>query len=211
MKVSVLPLGDDALEVRFDDRSLRPAVAACLIRDAVWKEVVPGKLGVAVQFDPLDLSPEDARSRVLEIMQDFRHGLAGVPSRIALTVHVSAEAAPDLERLAELNNTTATALLDQVFGRPVRIDMMGFMPGFAYLECVDPQIHAERLVTPRRHVEAGSVGIVTGQMCLYPITGPAGWPIIGRISERLFDPSAGQPFLLAQGMEVSFRLIGSDP
>ena len=39
------------------------------------------------------------------------------------------------------------------------IDMLGFLPGFAYLGGLDPRLVTPRLAVPRTIIPAGSVGI----------------------------------------------------
>ena len=85
--------------------------------------------------------------------------------------------------------------------------MLGFMPGFAYVEGVDSTLKAERLSTPRQRLDAGSVGILSGQLGLYGLAGPGGWPVIGRLTETLFDVGRDVPFLLQEGQTI--RLVGA--
>jgi allophanate hydrolase len=54
-------------------------------------------------------------------------------------------------------------------------------------------------------VPAGSVGVLTGQVGLYALDGPGGWPIIGRVTVSLFNSHADKPFRLMPGDRV--RLV----
>ena len=91
-----------------------------------------------------------------------------------------------------------------------RVAMLGFMPGFAYLES-EEECHAiGRLASPRQLVSAGSIGIIGRQSCIYSFDSPGGWPIIGRTPLRLFDPAKNQPALLASGQTVRFQSITKD-
>jgi allophanate hydrolase len=83
--------------------------------------------------------------------------------------------------------------------------MLGFTPGFAYLSGLSPDIVSERLAHPRARVAAGSVGLITGQIGLYALDGPGGWPIIGRILNPLFDRERTEPFVLLAGDNVQLR------
>jgi len=88
--------------------------------------------------------------------------------------------------------------------------MMGFMPGFAYLMGLDPELATPRLKTPRTTVPAGSVGIAGVQTGIYPFESPGGWQLIGRTDLRLFHLNNDQPFLLSPGDEVRFIPIRDD-
>ena len=85
--------------------------------------------------------------------------------------------------------------------------------GFARVYCYqcghDYLLHVPRRKQPRQHVEAGSVGIADGRTGLYALSGPGGWPLIGRTTFRLFDPQAEEPFPIRAGMRIKFVSISA--
>ena len=58
-------------------------------------------------------------------------------------------------------------------GHDYLIDMLGFLPGFAYLGGLDERLHTPRLATPRTRIEPGAVGIGGAQTGIYPLASPA--------------------------------------
>ncbi|MFT4654971.1 MAG: KipI family sensor histidine kinase inhibitor [Kangiellaceae bacterium] len=56
---------------------------------------------------------------------------------------------------------------------------VGFMPNFAYLGVLSPQLKVSRLARPRHTVPAGAVAIADNQTAVYPSASPGGWHIIG--------------------------------
>lgn len=201
-------LGDDAVAVQPADRRLRHALAKSLRKAGDWVAVVPGKEFVAAQFDPAGLSPGDAVRRLVSWLGDFRPGTQWAGAPVDLRLDISGANAPDLEELAMQNGLTPEAFLEKVIQSELVVDMMGFTPGFAYVDGVDPALHAERLAVPRQRVSAGSVGLLRGQLGLYALSGPGGWPIIGRLTDTLFDPARDRPFLLAEGTQLRLTLAG---
>jgi inhibitor of KinA len=84
---------------------------------------------------------------------------------------------------------------------------VGFLPGFVYLGPLDSRLCVPRLETPRVRIPEGSVGLAQMQTGIYPFESPAGWRIIGRTSEQLFD-YRNEPFSLLQiGDMVKFVQI----
>lgn len=84
---------------------------------------------------------------------------------------------------------------------------VGFLPGFVYLGPLDPRLCVPRLETPRVRIPEGSVGLAQMQTGIYPFESPAGWRIIGRTHEQLFD-YRNEPFSLLQiGDRVKFVKI----
>lgn len=200
-------VGDDALAVRVAERAARHGLAGALRASGKWIDVVPGKGEVTVQFDPLEIAPTAAEALL-------RQQSANIPeteecAARALTLHMQTDdaAAPDLARLAAENGLTPGAFLARIEASPLIVDMIGFTAGFAYVAGVDPDLTAPRLDAPRQKVPAGSVGMISGQLGLYALAGPAGWPIIGRIAEPLFDARREAPFTLEAGMRLHL-LIG---
>ncbi|MFN4025417.1 MAG: 5-oxoprolinase subunit B family protein [Hyphomonas sp.] len=202
----IRPIGDDALALIVTDRSKRHALAAALRATGKWRDVVPGKGDVTVQFDPLALPPAEALAILTEQARTPPRPDALAAAPVTLTLLADTASAPDLAAVADANRLTQDALLARIAASPLIVDMMGFTPGFAYVEGVDPALQAERLAAPRQKVPAGSVGILTGQLGFYALSGPAGWPVIGRILEPLFDPAAATPFRLEAGMHIQIEI-----
>ena len=201
-------IGDDALAAKTSDRAVRNALAAALRASGVWRDVVPGKREVTVQFNPLDVPPGAAFERLTEQCQSIPVGEANTGRSITLSMQTDEASAPDLARLSAENGLSQSAFLQSVLSSPLIVDMMGFTAGFAYVAGLDPALSASRLDVPRQHVPAGSVGLITGQLGLYALAGPAGWPIIGCIAEPLFDAQSTTPFTLEAGMQISLRIEG---
>ena len=200
-------VGDDALAVRVAERAARHGLAGALRASGKWIDVVPGKGEVTVQFDPLEIAPTAAEALL-------RQQAANIPeaeenAARALTLHMQTDdaAAPDLARLAAENGLSPGAFLARIEASHLIVDMIGFTAGFAYVAGVDRELAAPRLDAPRQKVPAGSVGMISGQLGLYALAGPAGWPIIGRIAEPLFDARREAPFTLEAGMRLHL-LIG---
>lgn len=201
-------IGDDAVAIRPDERQLRHPLARVLRQGGDWIDVVPGKEVVAVRFDPMQLLPSQALQSVFDWLESFQPDESPVLEAIDLHLDVSSASAPDLALLAGANGLTPSAFLDRIANSRLCVDMLGFTPGFAYVEGVDTRLHAERLATPRQRVQAGSVGMVSGQLGLYGLAGPGGWPVIGRLTETLFDPKRSKPFLLQEGQAIRLHLAG---
>jgi len=200
-------LGDDAVAIQPNNRVLRHPLARALRGSGQWIDTVPGKEVVAVHFDPLALRPTEAMHKLEDWLSSFIAEAFEPGEPVDLHLDCSADNAPDLQTLADQNGLMPHELIECVTGSGLVVDMLGFTPGFAYIEGVDPALKAERLAVPRQRVAAGSVGLVSGQLGLYGLSGPGGWPIIGRLIETLFDPERTDPFLLEEGQVVRIHLV----
>lgn len=206
--LEIVFIGDDALAAKTSDPAQRNALAAALRASRIWRDVVPGKREVTVQFNPLEVPPAAAFERLKQQCQSIPHGEAHVGPAITLHMRTDDASAPDLARLAAENGLSPSGFLQRIIASPLIVDMMGFTAGFAYVTGVEASLAAARLDMPRQRVPAGSVGFISGQLGLYALAGPAGWPIIGRIAEPLFDAQSATPFTLEAGMRLSLRIEG---
>ena len=201
-------LGDDAAAIRPADRTGRHALARALRQTGEWTDVVVGKELVVVRFDPELVMPSSCLRRIMSWFESYQAKAMEASGCVELHIDISADCGPDLPMLAERNGLSEAEFLDRIFASTLQVDMLGFMPGFAYVEGVDSTLQAERLSTPRQRIEAGSVGILSGQLGLYGLAGPGGWPVIGRLRETLFDPARHEPFLLQEGQKIHLVRAG---
>lgn len=82
----------------------------------------------------------------------------------------------------------------------------GFMPGFAYLEGLDPRLHQPRRERARACVPAGAVAIAGLQTAVYPFESPGGWLILGLTKQPLLEVLNGNPSAFIQpGDRVRFE------
>jgi inhibitor of KinA len=117
------------------------------------------------------------------------------------------EFGPDLGLLAGARNLKVAELVQLHCATDYRVYMLGFLPGFAYMGRVHPQLVMPRRSRPRQKVMAGSVGIAGWQTGVYPLDSPGGWQVIGRTPMKMFDPQADPPVPVAAGDRVRFYPI----
>jgi inhibitor of KinA len=84
---------------------------------------------------------------------------------------------------------------------------LGFLPGFAYMGKVNAAIQIARHASPRKEVQAGSVGIAGMQTGIYPMNSPGGWQIIGRTPIKIFDKDPAILGKLSAGNRIQFYPI----
>lgn len=87
------------------------------------------------------------------------------------------------------------------------VRMIGFSPGFVYLDGLDSRIQMPRLDHPRVQVPTGSVGIAGMQTGVYSLSTPGGWRILGRVHQPLFSLSNDPMTFLSIGDRVSFIYV----
>ena len=100
---------------------------------------------------------------------------------------------PDLARVADHAGLTVREVREIHAGSLYRVALLGFAPGFPYLDGLDPRLHTPRLDAPRPYIPEGSVAIGGSHTGIYSIASPGGWNLIGRTEVKLFDPGRAYP------------------
>ena len=164
---------------------------------------------MTVSYDPCVLTPAKARAQLAQNLAQPLQTTNYAPETHQLVADFGGSAGPDLETLSSLHRMSPEAVIAHAVQAELRVDMLGFTPGFAYLSGTSPKLKIDRLGSPRQSVPAGSIGMITGQIGLYALSGPGGWPIIGRLRESLFDLKSETPFRLQAGDTVRLVIASS--
>ena len=211
----IVPAGESVLIVEFEER-IDPAVNAAAIACAESiqaaavagvRDVVPTYRSVAVYFDPLRTDTDALLERVTHEAETVGPGALVAREPLRIPVCYGGDLGPDLPQVAAFAGMTADDVVERHASATYRVFMLGFVPGFAYLGMVDPQIAMPRRATPRVRVPTGSVGIAGVQTGIYPAETPGGWQLIGQTPVRPFDPRRDDPFLMKAGDAVQFYAI----
>jgi inhibitor of KinA len=115
--------------------------------------------------------------------------------------------APDLEAVAQATGREPRDVVKALLEADLHAEVVGFMPGFAYLGGLPDWLAIPRRPSPRPSVPAGSVAIAGGQAAVYPSATPGGWNLLGQCPDLLFDPQKQPPVLIALGDRVRFEEI----
>lgn len=116
----------------------------------------------------------------------------------------------DLERLSDYHDLSIKSIVAHHIKETYPVYFIGFLPGFPYLEGLNPLISTPRKEKPRSIVKAGSVGIAGNQTGVYPMDSPGGWNIIGRSPVSFFDIKKDTPSLLKAGDQIRFFEISKE-
>ena len=204
-------LGDSAITISLGEKSGKTEtrevrLAAELLRSAgiaQIEEVVPAYTAVTVFYDALHVSYREMSGRILAALDSPGGGDAPVhPRHHSIRVRYDG---PDLNAVAAATNLTSESVIEIHSAQTYTVDLLGFVPGFAYLSELDTRLELPRREQPRPRVPAGSVAIAARLTGIYPFDTAGGWHILGNTSEVLFDPHRAEPALLRSGDTVKFE------
>ena len=167
------------------------------------EDIVPSYLGVTVFYDSLSVSYDDMKRRLTSAVESIGvsegHHIEGREHRIP--VRYDGE---DLPGVAMRLGISTDEVVETHLSQTYTVDLLGFVPGFAYLSELPTALQLPRREQPRPRVSAGSVAIAGPYTGVYPLNTPGGWHLIGRTEVILFDPLRTPPALLSPGDSVRF-------
>jgi inhibitor of KinA len=168
----------------------------------------PAYSSILIQFDPCVTSHDDLERTVRERAGHIDSVELPPPATIEIPVCYGGEFGPDLVDVAQLHGLQPDDVVRIHSEAVYTVYFLGFVPGFAYLGGLPDAIATPRLHSPRKRVEAGSVGIAGSQSGVYPFPTPGGWRLIGKTPIAMFHTDRPHMSLLAIGDQVRFRPIG---
>jgi len=197
--------GDRAVLVQVDSAAQRESIATSLTHQMPEALIRRGMASVLIEMATPDPRLLETVEHYLEEVDATAASLIG-QEEVHIVVDYNGD---DLATTATFFEVSATDLIAAHTSQTWRVAMMGFAPGFGYLEPLgDPLLAWESLPrrdNPRAQVPTGSVALAAGMSAAYPSSSPGGWHLLGTTTTRLFDPHNEEgPALLRPGLTVRF-------
>ncbi len=173
------------------------------------EEVTPGYASLAARVD-VESRGMGSIKKVVEKALSSPAKVSPNGKLVKVPVCYEGEFAPDMGQLAERTGLPKEEVASIHSSKEYTCMMLGFAPGFVYLDEVDARIRMERLEAPRTRVPGGSVGIAGTQTGIYGLEAPGGWRLIGRTPLTMFNPFATPPTPIGPGDRVKFEPISPE-
>ena len=188
----VVTNGDCALTLYFVGSSNRLAVIHQLCGLLTEKplshlcNVIPAMGDITLVFQQVINEPQIVVNEVERLITQLdSKSLQVATHEIPVCYHP--DVAADLTSVCQQLALTADELIELHTKNIYQVSMLGFLPGFAYLDGNDEYLQLSRKVTPSLQVSAGSIAIAGGQTGIYALASPGGWYVIGRTPAQLLD------------------------
>ena len=197
--------GDRAVLIQVDSAAERETLATSLAHRMPEALIRRGMASVLIEMPAPD-------PRLLETVEHYLEEVDATATNLIAQeeIHIVVDySGDDLATTATFFDVTATDLIAAHTSQTWRVAMMGFAPGFGYLEPLDdpllPWVALPRRDNPRVQVPTGSVALAAGMSAVYPSSSPGGWHLLGTTTTKLFDPHQDDnPALLRPGLTVRF-------
>ncbi len=199
--IQCFPLGDQALLIGASDPlAWMAAIDQAALPGVV--DLVPAKESLLVVFDPAATSFATLRRQIRRLQP--QPGAARLGREHTIPVRYDG---PDLAEVAGRCGLTVAGVITLHSQETYTVALIGFLPGFPYLDGLPARLHLPRRDSPRPKVPAGAIAIAGAQTGIYPQASPGGWHILGTTTSALFDAAQWPPALLSAGDTVRFTPI----
>jgi inhibitor of KinA len=206
--LSIVPLGDQAALAYFADEMSALGFASSMRQaNESWiVDIVQAYASVAVFYnlDSVNFDFVAGQMKKIALPAKSEQGIPG--RRHIIPCHYGMQL--DMKRVAAKTGLTTEEVIRHHSQTEYTVYAIGFCPGFPYLGYLPPVLtRVPRLETPRKRLEAGSVGVTGRQTGIYTESRPGGWNIIGRTPLELVNLEDGY-FPIRTGDRVKFEPIG---
>ena len=171
-----------------------------------FTESVPSWSAVLVGFDPLRTDHASVQSLAEDIIRTMKPG-AVERAQHEVLAYYDPDLSPDLKTMAEQTKLTIDEVIAAHLSGTYVVGMMGFAPGYAYLDGLPERIRLPRKTAPVRGVPKGSIMLAGSQCIVSTVTMPSGWWCIGLSPTRILRPENHPPVLFDMGDEIRFKRI----
>lgn len=210
-RLNVVPYGERALLARVpgEPRDVARAAAALRVAEPSLDVGCGARSLLLVAPAPIDILRRAELTAALGRAVTSSQGRRADQAR-RHAIDVAYDGA-DLDDVAAASSLSRDEVIRAHAAREVTVEVVGFLPGFAYLGPIDPRLHLPRRASPRTRVPRGSVAIAGRYTGIYPGASPGGWHLLGRARVDAFDPSRERPGLFAVGDVVRFQPVSALP
>lgn len=193
MDYQIKPFGQSALLIEFSSEISEQTSA--LVNEAYryiqkkpqWGVVslIPAYTSLTVCFHPLMTTYEKLSKLIRQLLDGLNQ--AKLPEGELKLIPVCYSIGLDIELVLKELEITIEELVDLHSSKTYRVDFLGFMPGFAYLQGLHEKLFIPRKSVPRVKIPKGAVALGGGQTGIYPFESPGGWQIIGQTPLEMFS------------------------
>jgi len=113
----------------------------------------------------------------------------------------------DWENVKSQTSFSKKEIIEKLITCNYSISMFGFLPGFIYMEGLDPSLYVSRKTIPSKYVKANSLALGGKYVGLYSIDSPGGWYVIGQIPVSILEIPQLPPVAMNLGDQIVLHPI----
>jgi len=91
----------------------------------------------------------------------------------------------DWDLVTKQSNLSKREYIERILTGEYTLAMLGFLPGFLYINGLATELHVARKSSPSKYVKAGSIAVGGPYIGIYDIDSPGGWNVIGIVPLKM--------------------------
>lgn len=164
------------------------------------QDVIPAYDSISIVFN----ERIENHNQLIDFLNFLRDVTNQKEVRTVHKVRVCYDLGLDWKELEEHSGLKRAEIAEKHSSKKYSVAMLGFIPGFIFLDGLEDSISCPRKSSPRTNIPAGSIGIGGKQTGIYSLQSPGGWNIIGRTPTSFFDIKKNPPTVIKAGDKVQF-------
>ena len=179
----------------------------CLVLD---QYLIYGVVDIIPAYDSIGIIFEESLKNHLELfdlLTELPTSENKNASSLIMEVPVCYDLGLDWSEIENYTNLAKSEIIKIHSSKIYTVAMIGFIPGFLFLDGLDSSISCPRKSSPRTIIPKGSVGIGGNQTGVYSLESPGGWNIIGRTPMSFFEVEKRPPSTFRAGNRIKFVQI----
>ncbi len=212
--VKIVPLGDEALVIRFADEldleANKRAIEFAKVLQAKnlieILEISPALVSVLIRYATDKTNFFTLSGLIRLVLSSPTKQIDSEFNKHKIDVIFDGE---DLDEVASCLALTKAQFIKQHNAKALRVLATGFAPGFIFCGMHEKQLLVGRRKQVRRQVASGTILFAAGQTAITSTQIPTGWHIIGYTKFNNFDVSKNPPSIIKAGDEIEFANINT--
>ncbi|MEP3480989.1 MAG: carboxyltransferase domain-containing protein [Fuerstiella sp.] len=115
--------------------------------------------------------------------------------------------ADDWEAVCNSTGLDRSTYLQRLLECQFQVAMLGFLPGFVYLNGLPDSLQVARKANPDRQTEVNSFAVGGRYAGIYSLPSPAGWNVLGRLAVSLLQTDQLPPVALQPGDQLTLESV----
>ena len=205
----ILPNGEDSICVVFTTPDEYPIqTIANMLREKLplAYEVIPAYESITLVFSEAACIEKQTET-LLTLLKQQQYPKTEAGRHHVIPVCYDNRIATDLDTVCKQLQLSKAELIAYHTGTDYIVSMLGFQPGFIYLDGLVAELSLPRKATPDLNIAPGSIAIGGEQTGIYSLSSPGGWWVIGQTPMTLFEPLKAEPMSIAPGDSINFEEI----
>ena len=141
----------------------------------------------------------------IQLLENIESEFSQTTEHLKMPVYFSDH--PDWLEIERISGLRKNDFVDKLIQNTFSIAMLGFLPGFLYLNGLPAELHIPRKGKPSKHIESNSLAIGDKYLGTYSLGSPGGWHVLGKMACSLLQIAKLPPILIKPNSTIELLAV----